>query len=350
MAWLTKKGENQVHRAGVFQIGKVQWRVIIGVIALICSACFAPSSTDAPGRAETAPEVDSYAPDFSLTALDGRPVSLSDWRGQVVLLNFWTTDCVPCRAEMPEIQAAYQAYRDRNFVVLSINIKEDEGAVAQFAEEFHLTMPVLLDHDGSTARRYRVRGVPTSFLIDPEGVIRRVRVGEMKRAYIDSHLAALGVLAVSDLATPTPAALTPPGTSTDQATAMTTPTPAAPTPPGDSTDQATATTSPTPAAPTPVSGPEGVDLDEIFPPAEGQDLVIKTCLNCHEIFTFGVARYSKARWLDHQAKHKEKFIWLEDEARPSEAEIDTMYKYLVANFDRSRPMSKQLPPGYACGV
>jgi hypothetical protein len=172
----------------------------------------------------------------------------------------------------------------------------------------------------------------------------------MKRAYIDSHLAALGVLAVPDLATPTLAALAPPGASSDQTTATTSPTPATLTPAGASSDQATATTSPTPAAPTPVSVPERVDLDEIFPPAEGQGLVIKTCLTCHEIFTFGVARFSKDRWLDHQANHKQKFIWLEDEARPSEAEIDTMYAYLVANFDRGRPMSKQLPPGYVCGV
>jgi mono/diheme cytochrome c family protein len=157
-------------------------------------------------------------------------------------------------------------------------------------------------------------------------------------------------LAVPDLTTPTPAALTPAGASADQATATTSPAPAALTPAGASSDTATVTTTPTPAAPTPVSGFERVDLDEIFPPAEGQDMVIKTCLTCHEVYTFGVARFSKDRWLNHQANHKEKFIWLEDEARPSEAEIDTMYKYLVANFDRGRPMSKQLPPGYVCGV
>ncbi len=313
----------------IFQSGKVQWRALIGVFAFICSACFAPLPPYTSGTAGTAPEVDFHAPDFSLTALDGRPVSLSDWRGQVVLLNFWTTDCVPCRAEMPEIQAAYQAYRDRNFVILSINEKEDEQAVAQFAETFHLTMPVLLDHDGSTARRYRVRGLPTSFLIDPEGVIRRVRVGEINRPYIDSHLAALGVLAVPDLTSPTPAALTPPRASTEEATA---------------------TTTPTPAAPTTVSYSEAVDLGGIFPPAEGQDLALKTCLTCHEVFTFGVARKTRDAWLHNQASHRQQFSRLSDEARPSDADVETIYEYLVANFNPDRPLSKQLPPWYVCGV
>lgn len=313
----------------VVQSGRAQWRALMGVMALACSACVAPLSTYTPSAAGTAPDVGFQAPDFSLTTLDGRSVSLSDWRGQVVLLNFWATWCVPCRAEMPQIQAAYQAYRDRNFVVLSINVKEDEQEVAQFAEAFHLTMPVLLDHDGSTARRYRVRGLPTSFLVDPEGVIREVRVGEINHAYIETQLAALGVLAVSHLTTPTPATLTPPRASTDKSTGMTTP---------------------TPAAPTTVSGPERVNLDEIFPPGEGQDLVLKTCLTCHEVFTFGVARKTRVAWLNNKASHIKEFTRLSDEARPTDAEVETIYEYLVADFNLDRPLSKQLPPSYVCGV
>ena len=325
MPRFTERRANQIHRVRVFQIDELQWRALIGVIVLtICSACVAPPSADTTGTAGTAPEVGSYAPDFSLTALDGRPVALSDLRGQVVLLNFWTTDCVPCRAEMPDIQAAYQDYQDRNFVVLSINVKEGERAVAQFAQEFHLTMPVLLDRDGSTTRRYRVRGLPTSFLVDPEGVIRKLKVGEINYAYIESYLAVQGVLALSDLASPTPAAPTPTRASADQATAMPSPTP------------------------TPASGPQRLDLDEIFPPDEGRELVFQTCLSCHEILPFGGVRKSRGEWLDHQAEHTPRFAQLSHEARPSDAELETLYEYLITNFDRGRPNSKQLPPGWVC--
>jgi len=346
MPRFTERRANQIHRVRVFQIDELQWRALIGVIVLtICSACVAPPSADTTGTAGTAPEVGSYAPDFSLTALDGRPVALSDLRGQVVLLNFWTTDCVPCRAEMPDIQAAYQDYQDRNFVVLSINVKEGERAVAQFAQEFHLTMPVLLDRDGSTTRRYRVRGLPTSFLVDPEGVIRKLKVGEINYAYIESYLAVQGVLALSDLPSPTPTAPTPTRANSDQATAMPSPTPAAPTPTRASADQATAMPSPTP---TPASGPQRLDLDEIFPPDEGRELVFQTCLSCHEILPFGGVRKSRGEWLDHQAEHTPRFAQLSHEARPSDAELETLYEYLITNFDRGRPNSKQLPPGWVC--
>ena len=300
----------------VFQIGKMQWRALIGVIAFVCTACLAPLPTYTTGTPGTASDADFlHAPGFSLTALDGRPVSLSDWRGQVVLLNFWTNECVPCRAEMPEIQAAYQAYQDRNFVVLSINVKEDEQAVAQFAEAFHLTMPVLLDHDGSTISRYRVRELPTSFLIDPEGVIREVRIAEINRAYIESQLVALGVLAASHLTTPT-----------------------------------SATPTLLPVAASQTRETTRLDLDEIFPSDEGQDLVLKTCLNCHEILTFGVVRKTRNSWLNNKANHRQEFARLSDEVQPSDAEVETMYQYLMANFDCDRPISKQLPPFWVCSV
>lgn len=274
----------------IFPSGTLHWYALIWVIAIVGNACFAPISTYTTGVARTAPKVDFQAPDFSLSALDGRPVSLSDWRGQVVLINFWATWCDPCRTEMPEIQAAYQAYRNRNFVVLPINVKEDEQAVAQFAEAFHLTMPVLLDHDGSTARRYRVRGLPTSFLVDPEGVIRAIKVGEMSRAYIDSQLAALGVPAVSELTTPVP------------------------------------------ATPAQAAEEQQLNLDEMFPPGKGRDLAFQTCTTCHPIEFVAVQRKTRDAWLRLKVYHRR---WT---PRLSDKE-DEIYEYLIANFYPGRPFS-----------
>jgi cytochrome c biogenesis protein CcmG/thiol:disulfide interchange protein DsbE len=264
--------------------------------------------TGTTGGEAAVPQVGSQAPDFSLTTLDGRALSLSDFRGQVVLLNFWATRCVPCRAEMPALQAAYQTYGDQNFVILSINEKEDDSAVAPFAETFQLTMPVMLDRDGSAARRYRVRGLPMSFLVDPEGVIREVKAGEMNLAYIESRLAALGTLAVRESITPVPTA---------------------PAPASDLTQR--------------------LDIEEIFPPGEGQDLALKTCLVCHSVLTFGYVRKTSGGWLTNQEKHTQKFFArLSAETRPNDAEVETMYDYLVANFQLGRPLSKQLPPGFVC--
>jgi alkyl hydroperoxide reductase subunit AhpC len=124
-------------------------------------------------------------------------MSLSAWRGKFVLVNFWATWCVPCRAEMPEIEAAYQAHRAEGLTVLAVNQGEDKETVARFAQEFHLTFPILLDSDGQVAKRYAVRGLPASYFVDREAVIRAIRFGEMSGAMIASQLVSLGLPAIS---------------------------------------------------------------------------------------------------------------------------------------------------------
>src|SRR5574341_1832331 len=158
----------------------------IGMAAIL--GCVWIYVTRVPVESVSAAQVTFRAPDLSLRALDRQQVSLSSLRGQAVLVNFWATWCVPCRAEMPEIQAAYQKYRARNFVVLAINIAEDENTVARFVQEFNLTFPVLLDRDGAVSKRYQVRALPTTYFIDRAGMIRAIRFGQMDRAYIETQL------------------------------------------------------------------------------------------------------------------------------------------------------------------
>jgi peroxiredoxin len=122
------------------------------------------------------------APDFTLQTLDGQTVNLSDYRGQVVLLNTWATWCPPCRAEMPDLEAYYQQHQEDGFVVLAVNTQESRDTVAAFLREHDFTFPVLLDPGGEVMREYGVLGLPTSFFIDRDGAMRGVWSGQLSPA------------------------------------------------------------------------------------------------------------------------------------------------------------------------
>lgn len=126
------------------------------------------------------------APDFSLTDLTGQTVSLRDFSGQVVLLNFWATWCPPCIAELPTLDAFYRDHRADGLVVLAINAEEDRAAIEAFLRETGLSLPVLMDTDGEVMRRYDVRALPVSVIIDRSGVIRTIHRGEITRKQLDS--------------------------------------------------------------------------------------------------------------------------------------------------------------------
>ncbi|MFC2030039.1 TlpA disulfide reductase family protein [Chloroflexota bacterium] len=127
--------------------------------------------------AAAVPQTGFTAPDFALDTLDGGTVTLSELRGQVVVINLWATWCPPCRAEMPAIERVWNEYRDDGLVVLAVNQREAPSRVGAFVEELGLTFPVLLDRDGGVGARYKLRAYPTTFFIDREGVIRDVVLG-----------------------------------------------------------------------------------------------------------------------------------------------------------------------------
>lgn len=118
------------------------------------------------------------APDFSLTTLDGESFSLSALKGQPVVLNFWATWCGPCRRELPALQSSAERYRDL-VTIVGIDQAEDADTVQGYVDELGLTFPIPMDTDGKVGEAYRVRGLPTTYFIDSEGIIERVWVGEM---------------------------------------------------------------------------------------------------------------------------------------------------------------------------
>ncbi len=129
------------------------------------------------------------APLFTLPDMEGNPVSLRDFRGRPVLLNFWATWCGPCRAEMPIIEEAYQKYKDQGFVVLAIDVQENPEVAQAFAGWLGMTFSILDDGSGNVSYQYRVRALPTSFFVDRKGVIRGWESGAMSRGVLERHLA-----------------------------------------------------------------------------------------------------------------------------------------------------------------
>lgn len=123
-------------------------------------------------------EIGRPAPEFALTDQAGNTHRLSDYRGKVVLLNFWATWCVPCRTEMPSMERAYRALKDRGFAVVAVSLDTGpRSTVEAFVKELGLTFPVLLDPRGTSVQAYRLPGVPASFLIDRRGRLAARELG-----------------------------------------------------------------------------------------------------------------------------------------------------------------------------
>jgi cytochrome c biogenesis protein CcmG/thiol:disulfide interchange protein DsbE len=156
---------------------------LVSILILVLSAVWVWMSVAPPGNttagAIPAPQEGFQAPDFELSTLDGDTIVLSELRGKAILLNFWATWCPPCRSEMPAMQQVSADYDDNKFVVLAVNNTQQDSreAVEAFILERELTFPVLLDNNGDVAARYQVHSMPTTFFIDPDGIIQEVVIG-----------------------------------------------------------------------------------------------------------------------------------------------------------------------------
>ena len=139
------------------------------------------SSPAAPAASAQEPQVGALAPDFTLTDLHGESVSLSQYRGKVVMLNFWATWCPPCRAEMPSIEELYRQMQQKgNFVLLAVNVEDNpEQAIKAFTSKTPLSFPILLDRDQRVSDRYQVSGIPQTYIIDRNGHIAQKVTGGM---------------------------------------------------------------------------------------------------------------------------------------------------------------------------
>ena len=117
------------------------------------------------------------APDFELASLKGRDHRLSDYRGKVVVVNFWATWCPSCLAEMPSMNRAWRDLSPDGFVLLAVNVGEDRQTVEDFAANFQLAFPVLLDPGNTQSDEWSIWGLPTTFIVDPRGRIAYRAVG-----------------------------------------------------------------------------------------------------------------------------------------------------------------------------
>lgn len=126
------------------------------------------------------------APDFTLKALDGSNVKLNELRGTVVLVNFWASWCGPCRTEMPLLDNLYREYRDYGFTVLGINLDEEHSQALKLLDKVPVTFPVLFDPDNRTSETFAVDAMPTTVLIDRNGVVRHHHRG-YKEGFMDKY-------------------------------------------------------------------------------------------------------------------------------------------------------------------
>lgn len=161
---------------------RIGYRTIISVfsIALSLFLIFVLSEEDALFSTTEQPPIaiGLPAPDFTFPGLDGKMVSLADYRGKVVFVNIWATWCPSCVDEMPSMEKLYQKLKGRKFEILAVSIDVmGRKDVAPFMKDYRLTFPALLDTRGTIRRSYRTTGVPESFIIDKEGILVRKIIG-----------------------------------------------------------------------------------------------------------------------------------------------------------------------------
>ena len=143
-------------------------------------------------KGEEALAIGEPIPDTELATLDGEGTgSVSDYRGEWVLVNVWASWCDPCREESPALQRFYEEHRDQNFTVLGIDSRDVSSEGLAFVEEFGLTYPQLHDSEGDVPDDYGMTGFPESFLIDPEGNVAVARSGPVTGAYLEEAIAPL---------------------------------------------------------------------------------------------------------------------------------------------------------------
>jgi peroxiredoxin len=117
------------------------------------------------------------APEISLSDLDGKTVTLAEFRGKVVIVNFWATWCPPCRKEMPSMQRAWQQLQANDVMLLAVHVGGNTDQIWEFASEFSLAFPILIDGSSRVSRSWPMRGLPTTFVIDPQGRIAYMALG-----------------------------------------------------------------------------------------------------------------------------------------------------------------------------
>ena len=167
--------------------------IAIGVLVAVFGIVWLQSSKYEP------PKIGKVAPEFALVDLDDKPVRLSDYRGKVVFLNFWATWCKPCREEMPSMEVLHKNFAKDGLVVLAVSIDRVTTTkdIPPFIKSMNLSFPVLVDSWGRTDMPYKRMGVPETFIIDQQGVIREIVIGPRDWTRLDSLTVLVDLLKVT---------------------------------------------------------------------------------------------------------------------------------------------------------
>lgn len=136
-------------------------------------------SEDLENESVSTIEIGKKAPNFTLESLNGEKISLDDLKGKKVLINFWATWCPYCVQEMPDLNKLYVENKDKDLVVLAVDIGETKETVESYLKDKNYEFTVLLDKNGEVANQYMIRGIPTSYLIDKEGKIKSIQMNMM---------------------------------------------------------------------------------------------------------------------------------------------------------------------------
>lgn len=143
------------------------------LVLLLCSSFLLVSCGDqnsSQPQTTAGAEKGQLAPDFSLMDMQGQKVSLADFKGKVVILNFWATWCSPCREEMPSMEMLYRKYKDQGLVILAVNVEKDAAKIVKnFLQRTPYTFPILLDDKAEVQSLYKVFRFPETFVIDRSG-------------------------------------------------------------------------------------------------------------------------------------------------------------------------------------
>lgn len=145
---------------------KLKTRIYTLLFILISSISFAQAG-----------EISGRAPNFTLKSMGGKNLRLSEFRGQVVMLNFWASWCAPCRQEMPLLEELYNKYKSLGFTLLGVNVEQDSSKASTLLRNIKVSFPILFDNKNQVSKAYKVSAMPTTVIIDRDGNMRYLHLG-----------------------------------------------------------------------------------------------------------------------------------------------------------------------------
>jgi len=153
--------------------------LVVGLIALLSWGVV---------RGANGPRDSGIAPDFSLTSFDGQTITLSQLRGQVVVINFWASWCQPCRQEAPYLERTWRKYKDKGVTFIGVNWVDTQKEAIAYLAEFKITYFNGVDVGTRIAQAYRIQGIPETFFVDKTGRLRGVHIGPLAAPQLDNKI------------------------------------------------------------------------------------------------------------------------------------------------------------------